>query len=66
MEGMQYLVIAFSFGLATGIIGRAKGSSFFIWFLVAALCRKACEKAQNYALGRLDTIRQQSAGRMAP
>ena len=31
---MQYLVIAFFFGLATGIIGRAKGSSFFIWFLV--------------------------------
>ena len=22
------------FGLATGIVGRSKGSSFFIWFLV--------------------------------
>ncbi len=31
---MQYLVIAFFFGLATGIIGRGKGSSFFIWFIV--------------------------------
>ena len=25
------------FGLATGIIGRAKGSSFFIWFLVGGV-----------------------------
>jgi hypothetical protein len=31
---VQYLVIAFFFGLATGIIGRGKGSSFFIWFLI--------------------------------
>jgi hypothetical protein len=31
---MPYVLIAVSFGLATAIIGRAKGSSFFIWFLV--------------------------------
>jgi hypothetical protein len=31
---MEYALIAVSFGLATAIIGRAKGSSFFIWFLV--------------------------------
>ena len=30
----QYLLIAFCFGLATGIIGRGKGSSFAIWFLI--------------------------------
>lgn len=35
--GYEYLVIALSFGLATGIIGRGKGSSFFIWFLVGAV-----------------------------
>ena len=34
---MQYLIIAISFGLATGIIGRAKGSSFFIWLLVGGV-----------------------------
>ena len=28
------LIVFASFGLATAIIGRAKGSSFFIWFLV--------------------------------
>ena len=32
--GMEYLVIAFFFGLAAGIIGKAKGSSFWIWLLI--------------------------------
>jgi hypothetical protein len=31
------LLIILSFGLATAIIGRAKGSSFFIWFFVGAV-----------------------------
>lgn len=35
--GLEYLVIVFFFGLATGIIGKAKGSSFWIWFLVGAV-----------------------------
>lgn len=34
--GLEYLVIAFFFGLATAIIGKSKGSSFWIWFLVGA------------------------------
>lgn len=34
---MEYLIIAFFFGLATAIIGRAKGSSFFIWFVVGTV-----------------------------
>lgn len=34
---MEYLVIAFFFGLATGIIGKAKGSSFFIWLLIGTV-----------------------------
>ena len=37
MEGGAYLVIAVSFGIATGVIGRAKGSSFFIWFAVGTV-----------------------------
>ena len=28
------LIVFASFGLATAIIGRAKGGSFFIWFLI--------------------------------
>ncbi|HET8566597.1 MAG TPA: hypothetical protein VFL77_09005 [Solirubrobacterales bacterium] len=34
---MEYLVIAFFFGLATAIIGRAKGSSFFIWLVIGTV-----------------------------
>jgi hypothetical protein len=29
-----YLLVAIWFGLATGLIGRLKGSSFFIWFAI--------------------------------
>jgi hypothetical protein len=32
---VAYLVIAFSFALAGGLVGRIKGSSFFIWFLIS-------------------------------
>lgn len=37
MAGAEYAVIAVSFGLATGIIGRGKGSSFLIWFAVGTV-----------------------------
>lgn len=35
--GLEWVVIALSSGVATGIIGRAKGGSFFIWLLVGAV-----------------------------
>lgn len=34
MAGGAYVLIATMFALATAFIGRAKGSSFVIWFLV--------------------------------
>lgn len=34
---MAYLVIAFCFGLAGGIVGKIKGSSFIVWFLISAV-----------------------------
>jgi hypothetical protein len=34
---MAYLIICLSFGLAGGIIGRMKGSSFVLWFLISAI-----------------------------
>jgi zinc-ribbon domain len=37
MSGAPYLIIAISFGIATGVIGRSKGSSFFIWLLVGTI-----------------------------
>jgi len=37
MAGGAYALIALTFGIATGVIGRAKGSSFFIWFIVGGV-----------------------------
>jgi hypothetical protein len=34
---VPYLVLAFSFALAGGLVGKLKGSSFFIWFLISGL-----------------------------
>jgi hypothetical protein len=34
---MPYLIICLFFGLAGGIVGRVKGSSFILWFLIAAI-----------------------------
>jgi hypothetical protein len=33
---VTWLVLMFFFGLATGVVGKIKGSSFFIWFLIGA------------------------------
>lgn len=33
---MPYLVICFFFGLAGGVVGKTKGSSFVLWFLISA------------------------------
>ena len=37
MAGAGYVVICLFFGLAGGMVGRAKGSSFLLWFLISAL-----------------------------
>ena len=34
---MAYVIIALWFGLAGGIIGRIKGSSFLLWFVISGL-----------------------------
>ncbi len=34
---MEYVVLAFFCGLSAGVIGRLKGSSFLIWFVVGAV-----------------------------
>ena len=36
MQDLGYLSIAILFGLIGGFVGKAKGSSFFLWFLVSA------------------------------
>jgi ribosomal protein S27AE len=37
MAGAAYVVICLCFGLAGGIVGRIKGSSFLLWFVISAL-----------------------------
>ena len=34
---MAYLIFAIAMGLAAGLVGRLKGSSFFLWFLIGAV-----------------------------
>ena len=34
---MAYVVIAVLFGISGGIIGKLKGSSFWLWFLISGL-----------------------------
>ncbi len=35
-HGLPYLNIFLFFGLSGGLVGRAKGSSFVLWFLISA------------------------------
>lgn len=37
MLASGYVVICLFFGLAGGVVGRIKGSSFVVWFLISAL-----------------------------
>jgi hypothetical protein len=34
---MAYVIIAVCFGISGGIVGRIKGSSFVLWFLISAI-----------------------------
>jgi hypothetical protein len=36
VAGLGYVSIALSFGLAGGIVGKVKGGSFFLWFMISA------------------------------
>ena len=37
MEGLGYVVICIAFGLAGGMVGKLKGGSFWVWFLIAGV-----------------------------
>jgi len=37
MSDLGYIGIAWLFGMAGGFVGRAKGSSFVLWFLISGL-----------------------------
>ncbi|MGI8430612.1 MAG: hypothetical protein ACR2OB_15210 [Solirubrobacteraceae bacterium] len=58
MYGLGLLVILLFFGLAGGIVGRMKGSSFFLWFAIAGLVpfvgllTAVCYRYENVELRR--------------
>jgi hypothetical protein len=58
MDGLGLLVIMLFFGLAGGIVGRIKGSSFFVWFLISGLIpffgllAAVCSRYENEELRR--------------
>jgi hypothetical protein len=37
VAGAGYVVICLGFGLAGGFVGRIKGTSFWLWFLISGL-----------------------------
>jgi hypothetical protein len=55
---MGLVVILFFFGLAGGVVGRMKGSSFILWFLISAcvpflgLLAAVCYRWDNRELRR--------------
>lgn len=58
MQGLGLLVILWFFGLAGGLVGRMKGSSFVIWFLISfcvpfiGLLTAVCYRWDNRELRR--------------
>lgn len=59
---MAYLVICLSFGLAGGIVGKIKGSSFWIWFLISAVLPFAGLLAAVLYRFETDELRRQCPG----
>jgi hypothetical protein len=37
VAGGAYVLLIFFFGLSAGVVGRIKGSSFLLWFLIGAV-----------------------------
>ncbi len=59
---MPYLILAFSFALAGGLVGRLKGSSFFIWFLVSGILPVLGLVAALLYRSERDELRRQCPG----
>ena len=58
-RALTFIVIAVVFGIATGWIGRIKGSSFLIWFMVGtALPGIGIFAAMLYRYEQEDPLRQ--------
>jgi hypothetical protein len=59
---MPYLFLCLCFGLAGGIVGKIKGSSFFLWFLISAVLPVAGLLAAILYRYDRDELRRQCPG----
>jgi hypothetical protein len=59
---VAYLVLAFSFALAGGLVGRIKGSSFLIWFLISGIVPVIGLVAALLYRSERDELRRQCPG----
>jgi hypothetical protein len=59
---MPYLIIALSFALAGGLVGRIKGSSFLLWFLISGLLPVLGLLAAVLYRSERDELRRQCPG----
>jgi hypothetical protein len=59
---MAYLTLCFFFGLAGGLVGRMKGSSFFLWFFISAILPVAGLVAAVLYRYERDELRRQCPG----
>jgi hypothetical protein len=59
---VPYLIIAFSFALAGGLVGKIKGSSFFIWFLISGILPVLGLLAALLYRSERDELRRQCPG----
>ena len=56
---MAYIVICVFFGLAGGFVGRSKGSSFLLWFLIAGAVPVIGLLAAVFYRSERDEVRRQ-------
>jgi hypothetical protein len=59
---MAYVVLCLSFGLAGGIVGKAKGSSFLLWFAISAVLPIAGLLAALLYRSERDELRRKCPG----
>ena len=59
---MAYVLLAFSFALAGGLVGRIKGSSFLLWFLISGLLPVLGLLAAVLYRSERDELRRQCPG----
>jgi hypothetical protein len=59
---VAYVVVAFSFALAGGLVGRIKGSSFLVWFLISGLLPVLGLLAAVLYRSERDELRRQCPG----